>query len=128
MFQHIITQMKLHILTILLTFGLVIYSCKSKKSSAPAESAEPGDAALKAMQTKHAGVTAEILKEGYAVYTGPCTNCHKPKNLYKQTDAEWQDDINRMAGRAKISDAQKDALSKYVMAMRMAKANSTPAK
>jgi hypothetical protein len=126
MFQHAI--MKLRILTIILAFGLVIYSCRSKKSSGPAESAEPGDAALKAIQTKDAGVTAEILKEGYAVYSGPCTNCHGKKNLYKQTDAEWQDDINRMAGRAKITDAQKEALSKYVMAMRMARANSAPAK
>lgn len=120
--------MKLRILTIFLSLGVIIYSCKSKKGSAPAESLEPGDAALKAIQVKDAGVTAETLKEGYAVYTGPCTNCHGKKNLYKQTDSEWQDDINRMAGRAKITDAQKDALSKYVMAMRMAKANSTPAK
>jgi mono/diheme cytochrome c family protein len=120
--------MKLRILAILLLLGVIIYSCKSKKASTPAESLEPGDAALKAIQTKDAGVTAETLKEGYAVYTGPCTNCHGKKNLYKHTDEEWQHDINRMSGRAKITDAQKDALSKYVLAMRMAKANSATAK
>jgi cytochrome c5 len=120
--------MKLRILTILLSLGVVIYSCRSKRSSGPAKTLEPGEAALKAIQAKDAAVTAETLKEGYAVYSGPCTNCHGKKNLYKQTDAEWQEDINRMAGRAKITDAQKDALSKYVLAMRMAKANSTPAK
>ena len=120
--------MKLRILTILLSLGVFIYSCKSKKVSAPAETLEPGEAAFKAVQVKFGAVTAETLKKGYAVYTGPCTNCHGKKNLYNQTDEEWLDDINRMSGRAKITEEQKDALWKYVLAMRMAKANPTPAK
>ena len=40
--------------------------------------------------------------------------------MYKQTMEDWEKDINRMAPRAKITDAQKDALTKYVMSMRMA--------
>ena len=119
--------MKLRILTILSVLALVIYSCKSKKSgtSTTEDVYTPGDAQLKAIQVKYADVTAATLKEGYDVYTGPCTNCHGKKNMYHDSEAEWQHNIDRMAPKAKITDAQKDALWKYVLAMRMAK--GTPA-
>ena len=119
--------MKLRILTILSVLSIVIYSCKSKKSGGTTSEDlyTPGDAQLKAIQTKYADVTAETLKEGHSIYIGACTNCHGKKNMYKQTEAEWENDVNRMAPKAKITDAQKDALWKYVLAMRLAK--GTPA-
>ena len=114
--------MKLRILTILSVLTVVIYSCKSKSggTSTTEDKYTPGDAQLKAIQGVHPEVTAQTLKEGYDVYMGPCTNCHGKKNMYKQTMEDWEKDINRMAPRAKITDAQKDALTKYVMSMRMA--------
>ncbi len=119
--------MKLRILTILSVLSLVIYSCKSKKggSSSSEDTLLPGDAQLKAIQVKFADATAQTLKEGHDLYVGVCTNCHGKKNMYKQSEADWQEDINRMAPKAKISDAQKDALWKYVLSMRLAK--GTPA-
>lgn len=118
--------MKLRILTILSVFALVIYSCKSGKSgTSTAEDLTPGDAQLKAIQAKFPDATAQTLKEGYDVYTGPCTNCHGKKNMYKHSEEDWQHDVNRMSKKAKITDAQKDALWKYVLAMRLAK--GTPA-
>ncbi len=119
--------MKLHILTILSVLALVIYSCKSKSgaTSSSADTLTPGDAQLKAIQGKFADATAQTLKDGYDIYVGVCTNCHGKKNMYKKSEADWQNDINRMAPKAKITDAQKDALWKYVLAMRLAK--GTPA-
>lgn len=119
--------MKLKIVIILSVLGLVIFSCKSKKggASSSADTLLPGDAQLKAIQTVSVDVTAATLKEGYDIYVGACTNCHGKKNMHKQTEAEWQEDINRMAPKAKITDAQKDALWKYVLSMRLAK--GTPA-
>lgn len=119
--------MKLQLITILSVLGLFIYSCKSKSggSTSSKESILPGDAQLKAIQVKFADATAQNLKEGYDIYTGPCTNCHGKKNMYKHTEEDWQKDINRMAPKAKITDAQKDALWKYVLSMRLAK--GTPA-
>src|SRR4051812_40875097 len=80
--------MKLRILTILSVLSLVIFSCKSKSgaTSTTEDVYTPGDAQLKAIQTKYADVTAATLKEGYDVYTGPCTNCHGKKNMYKHTE------------------------------------------
>ena len=114
--------MKLRILTILSVLSLVIYSCKSKSASTTTtpDLYTPGDAQLKKIQTIYPDVTSQTLKEGYDIYMGPCTNCHGKKNLYKHTDAEWENDVNRMAPKAKITDAQKNALWKYVLSMRMA--------
>ena len=118
--------MKFKIITIVSVLALFIASCHSKKSAAGSapDALMPGDAQLKAIQVKFADATAATLKEGYDLYTGACTNCHGKKNMHKQTEAEWQEDINRMAPKAKITDAQKDALWKYVLSMRLAKGTS----
>lgn len=119
--------MKLRILTILSVLTLVIYSCKSKKGGAASSDTAlmPGDAQLKAIQVKYADASAQTLKEGYDIYVGVCTNCHGKKNMYKESEAEWKKNIDHMAPKAKITDAQKDALWKYVLSMRLAK--GTPA-
>ena len=120
--------MKLQFITILSILALVAFSCKSKKTGGAAAGEDaymPGDAQLKAIQVKFADVTAATLKEGHDIYVGACTNCHGKKNMYKHSEADWQNDVNRMAPKAKITDAQKDALWKYVLAMRLAK--GTPA-
>lgn len=119
--------MKLRILTILSVLSLVIYSCKSKKGGAASseDTLTPGDAQLKAIQVKFADASAATLKEGYDIYVGVCTNCHGKKNMYKESEAEWKKNIDNMAPKAKITDAQKDALWKYVLSMRLAK--GTPA-
>ncbi len=113
--------MKIKIVTILSVLGLFIFSCTSKKSttgSSP-DTLIPGDAQLQKIQTIYPDVTAQTLKEGYDIYVGPCTNCHGKKNMYKRTAGEWENDVNRMAPKAKITDAQKDALWKYIVSMRM---------
>ncbi len=120
--------MKIKIITILSVLALVAFSCKSKKASGNTTTENvylPGDAQLKAIQTKFADASAQTLKEGYDIYVGACTNCHGKKNMYKQSEADWQNDVNRMAPKAKITDTQKDALWKYVLSMRLAK--GTPA-
>jgi hypothetical protein len=113
--------MKLRILTIISVLSLVIYSCKSKKAAGTTteDLYTPGEAQLKAIQSVYPDVTAQTLKEGHEIYIGACTNCHGKKNMYKRTAAEWENDVNRMAPKAKITDTQKNALWKYVVSMRM---------
>lgn len=103
--------------------SLVIVSCSSSKKSggSTTDTLVPGEKELAAIQPKYADVTMQKLNDGYAVYSGPCTKCHNAKKLYKRTDEEWQKSIARMAPKAKISEAQKDALTKYVFAMRAAR-------
>lgn len=119
--------MKLQIITILSAIAIIISSCgSSKKATGSAEaSLNPGDAELKAIQGKYADVTMQTLNDGYAVYTGPCTKCHGQKNIFSRSEDSWQKAINSMAPKAKITDAQKDALWKYILAMKAARPNQT---
>lgn len=118
--------MKVQIYSIVCAVGLFALACgSSKKAGSSAEaSLAPGDAEVKAIQGKYADVTLQTLNEGYAVYSGPCTKCHGQKNIFSRSEQEWEKAINRMAPKAKITDAQKDALWKYVLAMKAARPNS----
>ena len=79
----------------------------------------PGNDELVAIQTQYKDVTLDKLKEGHAIYTqGACINCHGAKNIYKRPEAEWKGIIDDMAHKAKISDEQKDAVYKYVLAIK----------
>lgn len=81
----------------------------------------PGNEELTAIQAQYKDVTLDKLKEGHAIYTeGACINCHGAKNIYQNGEAQWKEIIEDMAQRAKISDAQKDAVYKYVLAIKAA--------
>ncbi|MGV3632336.1 MAG: hypothetical protein ACO1O6_14100 [Bacteroidota bacterium] len=80
---------------------------------------EPGQDELKAVRAQMKDATMDQLKEGYALYSqGACTKCHSPKNIYKREVSEWPGIIDRMAEKAKISAHEKDAVFKYVMAIK----------
>ena len=80
----------------------------------------PGEAEVKAITSRFPDVTGATLKEGHRIYTGPCVKCHtEPKmKLYTRTEESWQREIDHMAPKAGITDVEKDALWKYVLAMR----------
>lgn len=117
---------KLQIIVLACLAGGIIYSCKAKKetSSAGPDPLKPGDAEVVAIKTKYPDATAEQLANGYSIYTGACTNCHGKKNLYSRTEEEWTKAIARMAPKAKITDEQKDHLTKYVFAMKASHPNA----
>lgn len=77
-----------------------------------------GNAELAGVQAKHKDVTMQALKEGYTLYTGVCTNCHKAKSIYMRPEHMWPDILTSMAKEANITGAQKDALYKYVLAIK----------
>jgi hypothetical protein len=83
----------------------------------------PGDAELLAIQTKFKEVTLTKLSQGYEIYTkGACVGCHGAVNIYQIDEYNWPGIINDMALRASISDEQKDAVNKYVLAIKAARA------
>lgn len=104
-------------------------ACKSSKSGTTTASAEPsiipGETQLKAIQSKYPEVTMETLKEGHGIYTGVCTNCHGAKNIYSRSEEKWPSIIDNMAKKAKITDAQKNAVLKYVLAMKAAQPDNS---
>ncbi|MDF2448839.1 MAG: hypothetical protein K0R26_1343 [Bacteroidota bacterium] len=107
---------------------LVIAACHSKKkttadtASAPVKSTTgifvPGEEELTAIKVKFPDATHEKLSEGHAIYTGVCTKCHGAKSIYRISEDKWQPIIDDMAKKAKITDSQKDALTKFVFSVK----------
>lgn len=106
-------------ITIIALSAIIMTACgSSKKSSTPAPSIIPGDAQLTAIKAKYPDATAEQLTQGHSIYVGACTNCHKQKNIFKRTEAKWLHEIDAMSPKAKLTAAQKDALTKYILSMK----------
>jgi hypothetical protein len=79
----------------------------------------PGNDELTAIQPKYPDATLEKLKEGYVIYAeGACIKCHGAKSIYKRDEIQWKHIVDDMAIKARISDAQKDAVYKYVLAIK----------
>jgi len=84
----------------------------------------PGTLELSAIQSRYPDVSLEKLKEGHVLYSqGPCINCHSAKNIYQYDETKWKNILNSMAPMAKLNDNQKDAVFKYVLAIKAAKSN-----
>lgn len=77
---------------------------------------EPANNDLPAIHEKYKDVSIETLKQGHSLYIGVCANCHKAKSIYTRSEQNWLNIINDMAIRANITDSEKDALYKYVLA------------
>jgi len=78
----------------------------------------PDTAELTALQQTHKDVTMQTLKLGYKLYTGVCTNCHQAQSIYQRPVSKWPEILTAMAKEAKITEAQKDAIYKYVLAIK----------
>jgi hypothetical protein len=79
----------------------------------------PGNEELIAIQVQYKDVTLEKLKQGHAIYTaGACIKCHEAMSIYHFGETRWKDIIDDMAQKALIGDEQKDAVYKYVLAIK----------
>lgn len=78
----------------------------------------PGNEELNAIKAKFADATLETLTLGHTVYIGACTNCHGTKNIYTYPEESWFEIIADMAPKARITPVEKDAVYKYVMAIK----------
>lgn len=118
--------MKIFKITSFAALLFLITACHSKKkateSTPVAKSTTgifaPGEEELTAIKTKFPDATLPVLTEGHAIYIGVCTNCHGTKSIYRIPEEKWQPIIDNMSKKAKITDLQKDALTKYVFAIK----------
>lgn len=128
-------------LLFLFTALIVIAACGSSKKStvsapvAPAPTSapvvtakpgsgiyDPGSEELAAIQAQYKDVSLEKLKQGYVLYAhSACISCHEAQNIYKYDEMRWGFIMNDMAVRAKLTPEQKDAVYKYVLAIKAAK-------
>lgn len=124
--------MKATKITLIAIAILIIGACGSSKKIATTTTTKPADGIyapgseeLTAIQAQYKDVTLEQLQEGHTIYTtGACIKCHGAKNIYKREEAKWKDIIEDMAKKAKISDVQKDAVYKYVLAIKATQQSS----
>ncbi|HTA63388.1 MAG TPA: hypothetical protein VK835_13070 [Bacteroidia bacterium] len=108
---------------IILTFSVIgIYSLTmcAPKSSVAKTSAAPGDIELTAGKAKFPDLTLAELIKGYSIYHGACTNCHRAKNITERSEEKWIGVLNAMAPKAKLTEEEKDAVWKYIMATKLA--------
>lgn len=66
------------------------------------------------------GKSPSLLEHGRQLYAGPCTACHTPEPIGKYSTAEWHKIMVDMAERAKMSDADREAVLAYVLAVHAA--------
>jgi|APLak6261675434_1056106.scaffolds.fasta_scaffold29371_1 mono/diheme cytochrome c family protein len=113
-------------ISIIALTAIIMAACgSSKKSSAPSAAAPsiiPGDAQLTAIKAKYPDATAEQLKQGHSIFIGACTNCHGQYNIFKRSEASWLHEIDDMSPKANLTAVEKDALTKYILAMKAAQA------
>ncbi len=78
----------------------------------------PGEEQVNAVKIKYPDATLAVLNEGYTIYTGACTKCHGTKSIYRISETSWPSIINDMSYEAKLTATEKDALTKYVFAVK----------
>ena len=82
----------------------------------------PGNEELTAIQLQYKDVTLDKLKLGHSLYAeSACISCHSAQSIYKYDTTQWINILDDMARKARISDEQKDAVYKYILAIKAAK-------
>ena len=85
----------------------------------PSDIKAPGNEELIAIQTQYKDATLENLKQGHVIYTETaCVKCHVAQGIYKYDVITWKSIIDDMSAKAEISDLEKDAVYKNVMAIK----------
>jgi cytochrome c2 len=98
----------------------VLFACKSKKAATATPSTEPSEAQLQAVKTKMPETTMADLKTGHDIFYNQCTACHKAKNVTGYPEDRLHNVVDKMSGKAKLSDTEKAAVWKYALAVNLA--------
>ena len=86
----------------------------------------PGEQELTAIQIRYADVTSEKLKAGHALYTaGACVGCHSAQGIYQYSETQWKTIMDDMAAKAQLTENEKDAVYKYVLAIKATQPKAT---
>lgn len=100
----------------------LLSQCGGSKSLATAEPpygvARPGPAELTAAQKRWPTVTEQSLNEGYAIFTGQCTRCHKPRELTSRTEEKWESALSRMIPKAKLTEEEGVKVKQFILSAR----------
>jgi hypothetical protein len=63
-------------------------------------------------------VRVEVLTEGRALFVSRCIDCHSLPLVVKYSSEQWPGLVSKMAGRAHLQPAQREAIVAYILAAR----------
>ena len=88
---------------------------------APAPAKDHNEILLAASKTRFPDITADKLNQGRAIYYGgACINCHAAKNISNWEESQWVGILDNMAVQAKLTISEKDAVWKFIVAVKLA--------
>ena len=89
-----------------------LYQCATFKVTTPTNNEV-------AVAQKHwADANMQSLNAGYTIFTTKCEKCHGPKNITKFTESDLENILGKMTIKAKLTDAEKESVTRYVLAER----------
>ncbi|MEP6514271.1 MAG: hypothetical protein ABJA79_10395 [Parafilimonas sp.] len=88
----------------------VFAACAATSKFAPAAEEMP------AMQIKAPGITYDEAVQGYKLYVGNCSNCHRLHNPKEYTVSKWNKILPEMYRKAKIADSGQQQLIRNYLA------------
>lgn len=98
---------------------IVLVQCKTTKNVV---ATEPTEKELAVALKTWPATTLDELKEGQAIYKNQCTECHKAFTITKFSEKKWKHEIDDMSPKAKLTETQKEKLSKFILSYREANA------
>lgn len=104
----------------------LLAACSSTKSSITTKDSttikkatyKPKIEDVNTLNGKYSEQELAVIKQGFAIYTNECTKCHGEKNILSFNESEWANIIDDMAPKAKLNSTQKEAVSKYILAIK----------
>ncbi len=79
---------------------------------------KPTDTELVVAKKRWPDATLQTLTDGHAIYTTKCNTCHGVFKIAKFSETKWEHEITDMAPKAKLSDAEKETLRRYILSAR----------
>jgi len=85
---------------------------------------------VKIGQSRWADTTQESMQQGHDLFVASCGKggfCHKLPTPKSRTEAQWPQILVKMGKNAKLDDAQRESVQRYILAVRDLPAAPAPA-
>ena len=79
---------------------------------------------MAAAEKRWPGTTVTEVQEGQHIFTGKCTQCHKPFDIPGFSEKKWLHEIDDMSPKAELTADEKMKLTKHILSFRDAALSS----
>lgn len=98
-------------------FALCLFACGVPKTAAAPPALSP--TAVSLAQVRWPDATPASLASGREIFLAKCNACHGYPDIRAVDESRWPDILRTMAERARIDDAQRESVLRFVTAVRM---------